>query len=174
METLLDVEIRHEFLPSLKEAARRAAIEAANTGAAVLSVESIEVDQQRVTFIGTLPDIAVEMPGGRGISAPRARSLYTTWGAVFQPSGMIGYLVLDQPISCPSHPAEDPIKRRVGVSLRRSLNTVAPLILGPQCCLTCKRPIPEQRLLAAPGARLCVGCQRKKEEGENAIKRHAR
>jgi hypothetical protein len=164
MNTVLDVELDCHFTESLDAAALAASIQAANTGAAVLSVDAIELGNRRATFFGTMPDRAVTPRSVGEATMPRIRSLYTTWDSVLHPSGTIGFMVLSQPVVCDSHEAEDPALCRVAISVPRVFATVPPSILGPVCCSRCWRPISIERMKAIPGMRTCVTCQKQSEE----------
>lgn len=170
MNTVLDLELDHHFTGSLEAAAEAASVQAANTGAAVLTVQAIELETHKATFIGTLPDGAVAASTSLGVSAPRVRSLYTTWGSMLRPSGTIGFLVVSQPVVCHPYEAEDPHLCRVAISVPRALETISPSTLGPVCCVRCRRPIATERIKAMPGARTCVTCQRQREENQNEIR----
>lgn len=161
---ILDVELEHRFAESSDAALKAALIEAANTGAVVLALEAVDVEAHRVTFIGTLPDLALTAESGATTGRWQIKSLHTTWGAVLAPSGNIGFLLLAQPVLCRSYETDDPTLRRVAVSLPRAFATVAPVTLGPICCVLCRRPIPTDRLKAIPGKKVCLTCQQQKEE----------
>jgi hypothetical protein len=164
LATIIDVELDHHFAGSLAAAREAAAVEAANTGGAVLIVEAVDVGDHKVTFIGTLPEMVLKKQSDAEVAMPQARSLHTTWGAVLAPSGTIGFLVLAQPVLCRSHEADSPAQRRIAVSLPRAFSTVSPVTLGPVCCIQCRRPISQERLKAVPGKRICLTCQKLKEE----------
>jgi hypothetical protein len=53
MSTILDVDLHHEFWDGLENARNAAYKEAANTGAAVISVDAVEIEARQVSFIGT-------------------------------------------------------------------------------------------------------------------------
>lgn len=59
--------------------------------------------------------------------------------------------------------AQELAERHVADSLARALDRREddqPLVINNRwCCIDCRRPIPERRLLANPGAVRCVKCQ---------------
>jgi DksA/TraR C4-type zinc finger protein len=162
METIIDVDLNHRFWPNLGAAREAAAIQAANTGAVVATVESVEIQSHQVTFVGTVPESAVS--GCVGLSArPRLRSFHTTWGALLNPGSLMGFLVIAPPLNCRSFDADIPEVSRIALAVPRMFATIPPKHLGKVCCCECRQPISLARLQALPGARLCTGCQRQKE-----------
>jgi hypothetical protein len=54
METIIDIDLNHSFWPNLAAAREAAAIQAANTGAVVVTVESVEIHpHQVITFVNS-------------------------------------------------------------------------------------------------------------------------
>jgi hypothetical protein len=163
MSTILDVDLHHEFWPDLKEARTAALVEAANTGGVVISVDAVEIQPQSVTFIGTVPELALNSASSWRCGT-RLGSLHTTWGSVLRPAGIIGYLVVGHPITCQSYETKDPDFRRVAIKVDRTFTSIPTAALGPLCCAQCRQPIPSERLRAIPGVRVCVTCQTAREE----------
>jgi hypothetical protein len=163
MSTILDVELHHEFWEDIDSARNAALKEAANTGGAVVSIESAEVQSHEVCLVGTIPASAINSREQGQTRGPALGSFHSTWGAVLSPSGHLGFLVVRHPITfepCSTGPHD---LCRVAVSLDRAFNTIPNTVLGPVCCKRCRRPIPINRLLAKPGAKLCTACQASNE-----------
>lgn len=163
METFLDAEIHHTFWGDLEAAKHAARAEAANTGGALMDVDSVEIQPTRIAFIGAVP----EAIGDLVASAARYTeigSFHTTWGAVLQPSGILGYLVLRPPLLCAGTARSEKDSRRLAVHARRSLKSIPNVILGHPCCVGCRSPIPPERLRAVPNTRFCSYCQSSREE----------
>jgi len=165
VETTLDVELHHQFWES-DESARLAALkEAANTGAAVISIDSVDIQSTNVSFVGTIPEAAIDCtnPGSR--TEPRLGTFHSTWGAVLRPKVHLGYLVVQHPITfdrCIDSTTSD--LARVAVTLKRIFHTVPVTALGPVCCKRCNHPVSAKRLAAIPGTKLCTNCQQSFEE----------
>jgi len=77
------INMAHHLSGDLGTAAQSAAIEAANTGSAVLILESVEIGSIRVAFIGKVPAAtALADKDARGLAAS-ARAIYTTQSSFF-------------------------------------------------------------------------------------------
>lgn len=170
MDILFDAKLWHSFWADLETAQRRAFLEAANTGGAILEVCSIEIQRSSLVFIGSVPTVALEIGQREGRGRPRIRSqglgtFHTTWGALMKPEDTIGFFVLRQPVrlvgGCP--PAEEQEIIRVAIDVKRRFASLPPGFIGPVCCLVCNEAISELRLKAIPGVRTCTNCQCLKE-----------
>jgi DksA/TraR C4-type zinc finger protein len=162
MPTILDVDLSHEFWGDVESARRAAAIEAANTGGAVIGIDAVEILPRSLTFIGTIPESAIANPDPTGPT--RLGSFHTTWGSVLNPAGIIGFLVVGHPVRCSGREINDSGLSRVSVSLDRTFTTIPTRTLGPVCCARCRQPISAERLRALPATRVCTGCRAISEE----------
>jgi hypothetical protein len=163
MSTIFDVDLCHRFWGGLEVAKSAASMEAANTGAAVIAVDAVEIHPSCVTFIGTLPDLAVARTDV-SFKPRRIGSFHTTWGSVLHPAGTIGFLVAGHPLNYLAYESNDPKVRRVAVSVNRTFTTIPTGNLGPICCTKCRQAISPKRLSAIPGVRVCLTCQTQREE----------
>jgi len=167
MSTILDVDLCHEFHGHLEAARSAAYMEAANTGGAVICVESAEILAHQVCLIGTIPESAIDPKAQQKDPTPSLVSFHTTWGAVLSPDGLMGFLVARQPVTFGACSTVSGDLCRVAVPLDRTFNTIPSTILGSVCCKKCRQPISRERLLARPGARLCTICQATSERTHN-------
>lgn len=168
MQTILDVKLPHHFWGNLAEAKLAAQCEAANTGAAVICVDAVEISDRVVRFIGDMPAAAADESLDVRESTLRPGAFHTTWGAVLNPAGQIGFLVLPHPVPtafCSMADSEDQV--RVEVAFDRIFDSAPATVLGHFCCRSCKRPISPERLRALPGTQLCTDCKSRKEEELN-------
>ena len=170
MPILLDADLPHLFWGELEVAKRRAILEAANTGGAILEVCSIEIQRPALVFVGTLPRDSLEIGTRVGRGRPRIRcpnlgTFHTTWGTLMGCEDAIGYFVLRQPVrlvaGCP--PPEQQEIIRVAIEVKRRFASMPLGFIGPVCCVVCNEAISAQRLKAIPGVRTCTNCQRIKE-----------
>ena len=159
MSTIFDVELPHEFWGDIDSARNAALKEAANTGGAVVFVESAEVQSHEVCLVGTISASAIDNREQGQTRGPALGSFHSTWGAVLNPSDLLGFLVVRHPITFEPCSTEADDLCRVAVPLNRTFNTIPNTVLGPVCCKKCRQPIPINRLLAKPGAKLCTACQ---------------
>jgi hypothetical protein len=162
MPTILDVDLSHQFWGDVESARKAAAVEAANTGGAVIGIDAVEVLPRSLTFIGTMPEQACA--NADSTSSPRVGSFHTTWGSVLNPAGIIGFLVIGHPVRCRSREIGDSGLSRVSVSLERTFTTIPTCTLGPICCVRCRQPISTERLRALPATRVCTTCRAISEE----------
>jgi hypothetical protein len=162
MPTILDVDLSHQFWGDVESARRAAAVEAANTGGAVIGIDAVEILPGSLTFIGTMPESAIANPDSNGSS--RLGSFHTTWGSVLNPAGIIGFLVIGHPVRCKAREITDSGLSRVSVSLDRTFTTIPTRTLGPVCCARCRQPISAERLRALPTTRVCTVCRTISEE----------
>ncbi len=167
MEAILDVDLRHSFWPSLSAAQSAAAIQATNTGAIVVAVDSLEIQPNHLTFVGTVPESALAHRIEYS-AQPKPRSFHTTWGALLNPESLLGYLVIGYPLNCRSFDADNAWVSRIALSIPRAFATIPSGHLGKLYCCECRQPISLARLQALPGARRCTDCQRQKESLQNA------
>ncbi len=175
MQTILDVNIPHHFWGDLNEARSAAQREAANTGAAVVSIDAVEVRARFVRFIGSMPAGAAEQNVPRASRHVDPGSFHTTWGAVLNPRELIGFLVIPRPIAeelCSPPDADNHV--RFEVAIERSCGSAPVAVLGHTCCRGCKQPISPERLRARPNTQFCTACQSKKEEEANGNQRACR
>ena len=170
MHILLDAEVWHSFWATLETAKRRAFLETANTGGAILEVCSIEIQRPSLVFIGSVPTAALEIGPRVSRGRPRIRSqglgtFHTTWGALMKPEDTIGFFVLRQPVTLRGGypPSDGQEVTRVAMEVKRRFSSIPPGFIGPQCCVDCNEAISAQRLKAIPGVRTCTNCQRLKE-----------
>ncbi len=169
--SLLDVTLRPKFCASLSAAQQQAAREAADTGGLVLRVKFIRIEPHCAVFTGLIPSTALAFEHPSEFPAyvqPRSiGTLHLTWSSLLHPGADedIGYLVLQTPVSAAGllPESEDGDNCWVAISIQRTFHTLKPESIGPACCARCNRPIPQQRLLAVPGTRICTCCQQKKE-----------
>lgn len=162
MTCILDTNINHSFWPSLDAARDAAALQAANTGAIVATVESVEIKPRHITFVATVPEAALDVRSDLGRrQAPK--SFHTTWGALMHPEAVLGYMVVAPPLNCRGFDADRRDVSRIAITVARTFATIPPTNLGAVRCCECRRPIPLARLQALPGARLCTNCQHQKE-----------
>jgi len=164
LSTIFDVLLHHEFWGDMSAAENAAYKEAANTGGAVVRVETVDIQARQVSFIGSIPEFAID---GEVASESRSNllgSFHTTWGAVMTPGSQLGFLVVRHPLNLESYTPGASDLRRIVVTLDRTFNTIQPTVLGPVCCRKCKQPISPQRLRARPGTHLCTACQASNEE----------
>jgi hypothetical protein len=164
LSIIVDVDLHHDFWEDLGAAENAAQKEAANTGAAVICVETIDIRAHEVSFIGTISESAIDRevaPGKKSVSLGR---FHTTWGAVLSPTQLLGFLVVHHPISFTSCATEIADRRRVAVTLGRTFNTIPTSVLGAVRCRKCQQPISPARLRARPGVHLCTACQASNEE----------
>lgn len=164
MSTILDVDLCHEFWADLGAAEQGAQKEAANTGGAVVCVETIDIRAHEVSFIGSIPECAIDVEVAPEKQSISLGSFHTTWGAVLRPSQLLGFLVVRHPINFKSYATRVADLRKVAVTLGRTFNTIPTTVLGPVCCRKCQLPISPERLRARPGAHLCTACQASNEE----------
>ncbi len=165
MATILDVDLRHAFWGNLEDAKRAANAEAANTGGAVVEVTALELGCSTASFIGILPESALDDDA----PAPQRTSqflgaFHTTWGAVLDPSDRLGYLVLRHPIKLRPCLAREDGLCTIAVTMPRAYRTIPATNVGPVCCMKCRRPISPERLRALPNTRRCTECQSQIEE----------
>ena len=156
-----------------KEASRlNAALEAADTGSAVLKVHAIEIRSDSVLFVGTLPADALEVKAGspagmRTFIRPRSfGKLHRTYDGLKCSGDPIGFLVLHHPVKLTGGwVSEEAELVSVAVEVARcSGSSLLPGVIGPVCCGRCNEPIAEKRLKAIPGAKRCMKCQSLKGE----------
>jgi len=171
MSTILDADLEHAFWPSLETAKRRAAVEAANTGSTVLDVRAIEIQGTSLHFIGAVPRDALQVESESARSRPRVRprgfgKFHTTWGALIRPGGALGFFVLHHPVQLAGPALDEGDVVWVAVEVKRRFTSLPLGFIGPVCCTKCNEPIPEQRLRAVPGVKICTKCQTT-EEKEN-------
>lgn len=169
--TLLDAPIPHRFCGSIGEAQSLALREAADTGGVIFRVRSFRIDPGRVVLNGLIPAGAAVF--GRpceaaGYLQPRSLgNLHLTWGSLVHPGaeGDLGFLVLQAPVAVPQRPAESEAGGSLWVALAvgRTFDTLPVGSIGAACCVRCNRPISEQRLKVLANARVCTGCQQRKE-----------
>jgi hypothetical protein len=172
LETLLDAPLLHKFCPSLQAAEQASLSEAADTGGILLRVKSFRLEPHYLVVTGVTPTTALVFENPSGFPAHlRPRSIGTmrlTSNSMLHPGpdGEIAYLVLQTPVAAaePLPESEDNENSWVALSIRRTLHTLEPSLIGAACCARCNRPIPQQRLLAVPKTRVCTNCQQKKEQ----------
>lgn len=170
MDTFLDAEIEPAFHGDIETARTRAAVEAANTGAVVLEVRSIEARGECLVVVGTIPVDTLEAMGRATEARPKIRSVglgrfHTTWRAVLEPQSTIGFVVLRQPLTLIGGSSTETDAPLVAIELKRRLTSLpSGFTIGPHCCVGCNEPIPEQRLRAVPGTRICTKCQDRREK----------
>ena len=170
--TLLDAPLFHKFCASLQEAEQAALLEAADTGGVLLRIKSLRLEPNNLVVAGVIPTAALVFEHPSEFSAHvQPRSIGTmrlTRGSLLHPppNEEFGYVVLQTPVASPGRlpESEDGENSWVALSIRRALRTLAPSSIGAACCARCKRPIPQQRLLAVPNTRVCTNCQQKKEK----------
>ena len=170
MHTILDAPLHHKFCPSLQAAKQASLCEAADTGGILLRVRSFRLESHYLVVTGVTPTSGLVFDNPSGFPAHlRPRSIGTmrlTSNSMLHagPEDEIGYLVLQTPVAAaePLPESEDKENSWVALSIRRTLHTLEPSLIGAACCLRCNRPIPQQRLLAVPKTRLCTNCQQKK------------
>lgn len=157
------------FHPSGALALKAAQIEAVDTGSLLLEATSLEMAPGRLVFVGTLPFAGVtsaraSVGGRRRAETPAFGRFHTTWSALVCPEGILGYLVLRQPVTVTNAGdlEDDRLTVAVGVTRRCSIPDLL-TNLGPTCCSKCNQPLSPSRLAAVPGTRWCVRCQQKKE-----------
>lgn len=164
LDTILDASVPHIFWGDLQAAKRASCAEAANTASVILRVDAIEVQIDSVTFIGAMPDVALEPREISGRATRLIGTLHTTWGALLYPAGIIGYLVVTRLIAGRAQVIRSAEVNRAALSVKRTFRTMPPMNLGPICCHVCRLPIPDVRLKATPNSKLCVSCQTMREE----------
>jgi hypothetical protein len=171
-QTLLDVPLIHKFCASLQAAEQEALREAADTGGVVLRIKSLRIEPNCLVVVGVIPSTALVFDSSAEVQAhvqPRSTgTLRLTWSSLLhsRPDDEIGYFVLQTPVDATEQvpESEDGGNLWVALSIRRSLHTLEAGSIGAVCCARCNRPIPQQRLLAVPNARVCTNCQQKKEK----------
>jgi len=169
---LLDAELDHEFCDTLQTANLRALSEAANTGGIILDVSSIEIEMGCILFVGCLPNEALAEGSGTGLGRARLRprglgKFRTTWGALMQSHGQVGFLVLHPPLALlGGQPSDEAATTRVAVEIKRCFSSMPPGWIGPVCCAECNQEIPRQRLQAVPATRVCAKCKQRKEKSQ--------
>jgi hypothetical protein len=167
-----DTLLKCGFHSGAEDAHRAALREAANSGGAIVAVETLEFQPRTVLAIGSVPAAAVEYRAphdtrpvlkGTGVGA-----LHTTWGAAIgdQCEGPLGYLVVRGPLRLSGAAILDDQDRiRVALPLHRECQTIRRREIGPRCCARCNRPINSARLAAVDAAFTCTDCETKKEVG---------
>jgi len=172
LETIFDAPLPHKFCASLQAAEEAALREAADTGGALLRIKSLRLEQNHLVVTGVIPTAALVFEYPSQFPAylqPRSiGTMRLTPNNMLHPGpdDEIGYLVLQTPVAAaePLPESEESENSWVALSIRRSLHTLEPSLIGSACCARCNRPIPHQRLLAVPNTRLCTNCQQKKEQ----------
>lgn len=168
----VDVPLLHKFSVSFKTAEQQALREAADTGGVVLRVRSLKIGYGTVVVTGLIPSTALvfeDTTQAPGHLRPRSiGNLHLTWRRLLHAntSDEIGYLVLQTPVAATGimPESEDGDLYWVALDIQRTNHTLPPGCIGAVCCVSCNRPIPDQRLKAIPNTKFCTACQQNKEK----------
>lgn len=154
-----------EANPALATALSLAYRAAANTSAVVMSVISVRQWGSHLLIVGEIPISGLE--GRLKLSDGPIRAEARHYGPYYPVEGSgrpIGFLLLHRPVCLTSGSvAGDKDAVTVAVLVPRAVFQLNVPEVGPVCCLRCNQPIPEKRLLAVPGARLCTTCKSEEE-----------
>lgn len=167
-ETLVPL-LTHE---SFKRAQSAAVQEAAITNSLIISIESIEIKPNTVSFkgkvsrhhflsrhIGEISDNARFIK----IELRKFSNFHTTWGKIIEPLPPLGFLtfatpveIMNQGIVGDNYSPEDEII--LCCEFKRTGETLSQGILGFYLCNNCGDEINQARVKALPGVSCCVDC----------------
>jgi hypothetical protein len=170
VDTFFDAGIEYLLWPTLPIARKQAAIEASDTGGLAVAVQSVEIGEEQVSFLGRLPSgLLVGEPAGCGrlkVKPIGIGRFHCAWVSLIQPRGCVGYIVLQPPFRILAKLDTDVPERPMAIACQfvRTVRTFSTgTIVGARLCRVCNEPIPASRISALPGTHVCVLCKQKEE-----------